>query len=172
MKWLDSITDSVDANLSKPQEMVKDREAKRKPMGSQSRTRLSDPTTANRWKKRSAGAAFLFSNKDEIRKQTFIFWFPQEDAREPEKKNEIDYALRRLDGQAEWIVICAYNEVLHTALDGSYKQHFELKPDTRVYMIPVRWLHFTTDVWYPSTFFKFIKIYLYLHQEWQNHLTF
>ena len=68
MKWLDSITDSVDANLSKPQEMVKDREAKRKSMGSQSRTRLSDPTTANRWKKRSAGAAFLFSNKDEIRK--------------------------------------------------------------------------------------------------------
>ena len=27
MRWLDSITDSVDMNLSKPQEIVKDREA-------------------------------------------------------------------------------------------------------------------------------------------------
>ena len=27
MKWLDDITDSMDMNLSKPQEMVKDREA-------------------------------------------------------------------------------------------------------------------------------------------------
>ena len=27
MKWLDSITDSMDTNLSKLQEMVKDREA-------------------------------------------------------------------------------------------------------------------------------------------------
>ena len=27
MRWLDDITDSVDMNLSKPQEMVKDREA-------------------------------------------------------------------------------------------------------------------------------------------------
>ena len=27
MKWLDSITDSMDMNLSKPQQMVKDREA-------------------------------------------------------------------------------------------------------------------------------------------------
>ena len=162
----------MDANLSKPQEIVKDRQTKHKSMGSQSRTRLSDSTTANSWKKRSAGAAFLFSNKDEIRKQTFISDFLKKMHGNQKKKNEIDYALRRLDGRAEWIVICAYNEVLHTALDGSYKQHFELKPDTRVYMIPVIWLHFTIDVWYPSTFFKFIKIYLYLHQEWQNHLTF
>ena len=27
MKWLDDITDSMDMNLSKPQEMVKDRKA-------------------------------------------------------------------------------------------------------------------------------------------------
>ena len=47
MKWLDSITDSMYANLSKPQEIVKDRETKHKSMGSQSRTRLSDSTTAN-----------------------------------------------------------------------------------------------------------------------------
>ena len=29
MRWLDSITVSVDMNLSKPQEVVKDREARR-----------------------------------------------------------------------------------------------------------------------------------------------
>ena len=29
VRWLDSITDSVDMNLSKPQEVVKDREARR-----------------------------------------------------------------------------------------------------------------------------------------------
>ena len=28
MRWLDSITDSMDMNLSKPQEIVKDREAR------------------------------------------------------------------------------------------------------------------------------------------------
>ena len=33
MRWLDSITGSVDVNLSKLQEIVKDREAKRSPWG-------------------------------------------------------------------------------------------------------------------------------------------
>ena len=44
MRWLDSITDSVDVNLCKPQEIVKDREDWRAAGHgvSQSRTRLSD----------------------------------------------------------------------------------------------------------------------------------
>ena len=52
--------------------------------------------------------------------------------------------------------------MLHATLDKSYKHHVELKPDTRVYMIPFIWrfIHFTIDVWYLHTFFKFIKIYL------------
>ena len=39
MKWLDSITDSVDVNLSKLQEIVKDREAWRAPVHGSPRVR-------------------------------------------------------------------------------------------------------------------------------------
>ena len=44
MKWLDSITDSVDVNLSKLQETVKDREAWHAPVHvvEKSQTQLSD----------------------------------------------------------------------------------------------------------------------------------
>ena len=47
MRWLDSITDSVDMNLSKLQEIVKDREAWRPAVHevAMSQTQLSDGTT-------------------------------------------------------------------------------------------------------------------------------
>ena len=49
MRWLDGITDSMDMNVSKFQEMVKDREVWRAAVHSDanSRIRLSDWTTAN-----------------------------------------------------------------------------------------------------------------------------
>ena len=56
MKWLDSITDSVDVNLSKLQETVKDREAWHAPVHvvEKSQTQLSDWTTTN---------AFFYKNQ-------------------------------------------------------------------------------------------------------------
>ena len=46
MRWLDSTTDSMDMNLSKPQEIMKDREAWGASVHgvTKSRTRLSDST--------------------------------------------------------------------------------------------------------------------------------
>ena len=50
MKWLDSITDSVDTNLCKLEETVRDREAQSAAVhcGAKSWTRLSNRTTANK----------------------------------------------------------------------------------------------------------------------------
>ena len=44
MRWLDSITDSMDMNLSRLREMVKDREAWHAAVHEVSQTRLSDTT--------------------------------------------------------------------------------------------------------------------------------
>ena len=51
MTWLDSITNSMDMNLSQLQEIVKDREACHAAvhMVAKSRTRLSDWTTDSEW---------------------------------------------------------------------------------------------------------------------------
>ena len=50
MRWLDSITDSIDTNLSKLQEIVKDREAWRATVQEviKSRTRCRDQTTTRK----------------------------------------------------------------------------------------------------------------------------
>ena len=50
MRWLDGITDSVDMNLSKLQEMVKDRGAWHAAIheAAKSRTQLSNQTTTSR----------------------------------------------------------------------------------------------------------------------------
>ena len=49
MRWLDAITNAMDINLGKPQEMVKDREAWRAVVHGvpKSRTRLGNRTTTN-----------------------------------------------------------------------------------------------------------------------------
>ena len=53
MRWSDSVTDSLDMNLSKLQEMVKDRGAWHAAVHGveKSQTRLSNPTTTNQHNK-------------------------------------------------------------------------------------------------------------------------
>ena len=73
VRWLDGITISVDMNLSKLQEIVKDREAWSVAVHgvAQSQIQLRDRTTATSWKHYKAQWIFLKSELPRVRKPEF-----------------------------------------------------------------------------------------------------